>query len=371
MRSLVGAPTRSPSSPTVIGALWLAFTAALPLGVLLLLFVFVVWGEAEVVDFRSFYTAASALLEGESPYPEYVYPPLTAIVTVPLALLPLAIAEAIVIVGLAAGVVGTLLVLGVRDWRCYGLAFLWPPVLSAIQTGNITILLGLAAAVAWRFRGRPLNCSLSIGITLAAKLFLWPLIIWLAATRRSVAAVLACVAAVGFLILPWALLGFSGLWDYGSIVRRVQGVVENDSYTAYVAALDAGASPGVARAIWLALGIALLAAVVVVGRHDERSGFILALAAALALTPIVWLHYFALLLVVVALAQPTLGIVWFVPLAMVVTPGSGHPTRFETAATLAIAVATVALALRASAGWARPAQTDQAPKSTHVSAHAA
>ena len=72
-------------------------------------------------------------------------------------------------------------------------------------------------------------------------------------------------------------------------------------------------------------------------RGDERRAFVLAIAAALALTPIVWLHYFALLVVVVAIAQPRLGLVWFVPLAMVVTPGSGHPTPFETAWTLAVA----------------------------------
>ena len=58
-----------------------------------------------------------------------------------------------------------------------------------------------------------------------------------------------------------------------------------------------------------------------------------------------WLHYFALLLVVVALARPTLSLVWFVPLAMVVTPGSGQPTPFETSATLVIAAATVGLSL--------------------------
>jgi hypothetical protein len=63
----------------------------------------------------------------------------------------------------------------------------------------------------------------------------------------------------------------------------------------------------------------------------------------------VWLHYFALLLVVVALARPRLGAVWFVPLAMVITPGSGHPTPFETAVTLAVAAVTIALAMRATA----------------------
>ena len=37
-------------------------------------------------------------------------------------------------------------VLGVRDWRCYGVALMWPPVISAIQTGNLTLWLALACA---------------------------------------------------------------------------------------------------------------------------------------------------------------------------------------------------------------------------------
>ena len=135
----------------------------------------------------------------------------------------------------------------------------------------------------------------------------------------------------------------------------MQGVVERDSYTAYVVALDAGASQQVARAIWVAVGVGLIAAVVVLGRRgDERSAFIVAIAASLALTPIVWLHYFALLLVVVALAQPRLGLVWFVPLGMVLTPGSGHPTPFETVWTLVIAALVVALALRRTLGVVTP-----------------
>ena len=66
-----------------------------------------------------------------------------------------------------------------------------------------------------------------------------------------------------------------------------------------------------------------------------------------------WLHYFALLLVVVAVAQPRLSFVWFVPLALIVTPGSGHPTPFETAWTLGVAAAVVALSIRSSTGSRR------------------
>jgi hypothetical protein len=144
------------------------------------------------------------------------------------------------------------------------------------------------------------------------------------------------------------VIGFAGLVDYPGLLRRVEAAVAEDSYTVYVAALDLGLSSPVARALWLVLGCALLAAVVLRARRgDETSAFVYAIAAALALSPIVWLHYFALLAVVVALAQPRLGLAWFVPLLMIVTPGHGQPTPFETGWTLAVAVATVAVVLRA------------------------
>ena len=92
-------------------------------------------------------------------------------------------------------------------------------------------------------------------------------------------------------------------------MRRLQDSIGEDSYTLHVVALDLGLSDGLARAVWLAGGLTLLTAMVVVGRRgDERRALVLALGAALALTPIVWLHYFALLLVVVALMRPRLGL---------------------------------------------------------------
>jgi hypothetical protein len=194
-----------------------------------------------------------------------------------------------------------------------------------------------------------------VGLTLAVKFFLWPLVVWQAATRRGATAVLSAVLGAGALLLSWAVIGFVGLVDYPDLVRRLEDTVGADSYTLYVVGLDLGLPSAAARALWLAVGLALLVAVVVLGRRgDERSAFLLAIAASLALTPIVWLHYFALLLVVVAIAQPRLGVVWFVPLAMVITPGSGHPTSFETATTLAIAALAIALAVRASVREERP-----------------
>lgn len=349
----------------------IVFCGVFPAMVLLALFVLAATDSAIAMDFRQFYWAAETILRGDSPYPArdepllpwggpYPYPPLPALVATPLTLLPFEAAGILVMASQLAAALAVLAVLGVRDWRCYGVALLWPPVLSAIQTGNVTLLLGLAAALAWRFRDRAVASGTPLGVTLAVKFLLWPLVVWFAATRRYGAAALACVVGAALLIASWAVIGFAGMRDYPDLLRRLEDVVGLDSYTVYIVGLDLGLPSPVARAAWLALGLGLLAAVVVVARRgDERSAFVLAIAAALALSPLVWLHYFALLLVVVALAQPRLGLLWFAPLALVLTPGSGQPTPFETAWTLAVAAIVLVAALRATRARAAgaPAQT--------------
>ena len=358
-----------PGPLTLSRVKWLAsivFFGALPVLTVLVLFASAIETDNVAMDFRQFYAAAEAILRGESPYlaggepltewgGPYPYPPLPALLAAPLTVLPLEAAGLLVMAVLVGVALAVPAVLGVRDWRCYGMALLWPPVISAIQTGNVTLLFALAAAIAWRFRDRVWPVAASIGLTLAAKFFLWPLVVWLAATRRFASAIWTSVVGACLLLLSWAVLGFAGLADYPGLLRKLEGAVGLDSYTTYVVGLDYGLPSVVSRATWLGIGLMMLASVVVIARRgDERTAFIVAVAAALALTPIVWLHYFALLLVVVALAEPRLGLLWFVPLGMIVTPGSGQPTPFETSWTLAIAVLTVVLAVRASRSGVRP-----------------
>jgi glycosyl transferase family 87 len=335
---------------------WVLF-GALPALVVVALFVETVQDDAVAYDFRVFFGAAEAVLRGDSPYPHlndagaviarsFVYPPLTALAAIPLTVLPFQVAGLVVQAALVVAMLAALYALGVTDWRCYGIVLLWPPVLSAIQTGSVTILLVLAAALAWRHRDRSTASALAVGIGLAVKTILWPLVVWQGAGRRYVAAVLSCVLGAALALLSWAVIGFAGFGDYPDLLRRLERVVGDDSYTVYIVGLDLGLHSAVARAAWLALGLALLAVVVVLARRGEdRSAFMVAIAASLALTPIVWLHYFALLAVVVALAKPRLAIAWFVPLGMVLTPGSGHPSPFETAWTLGVAAATIGIAL--------------------------
>jgi hypothetical protein len=359
----VDAPSPKPQHMTLPRAARLAsviFLAVLPVLTIFVLFASALDSDSVAIDFWQFYRAAEAILHGDTPYlpagepltawgGPYPYPPLPALLAIPFTALSLQTAGLVVMAMLVVVALAIPFVLDVRDWRCYVILLVWPPVVSAIQTGNVTLWFGLAAALAWRYRDQLVPVAASIGITLAAKFFLWPLVVWLAFTRRVWTAVATCLVGAAVLLLSWAVIGFAGFVDYPELLRKLEDTVGGDSYTAYIVGLDLGLPSTAARALWVGIGLAVLAATVILARRgDERTAFVVAIAASLALTPIVWLHYFALMLVVVALAQPRLGLLWFVPFGMFLTPGSGQPTPFQTSWTLFVALLTFVLAIRAT-----------------------
>jgi len=310
------------------------------------------------MDFRQFYRAAEHILAGDDPYPRpgdlltasgkpWVYPPFPALLVTPLTLVSLGLAGKIVMASMVVVALAIPFVLGVRDWRCYGVMFLWPPMISAIQTANPTLWLALAAALAWRYRDRTVMPAVSIGVTLAVKFVLWPLLLRFVATRRVVSAALAVVVGGALLVGSWAVIGFAGMTDYPDLLRRLDDAVGDDAYSVFNLAHDLGAPDLGARLIWLGTGFALLLLCVLYAKKgDEASSFVIAIAAALAVAPLVWLHYFALLVVVAALARPRLGVLWLVPLVMIFCTGSGDPSPIQTALALGAAATTIVLALR-------------------------
>ena len=107
----------------------------------------------------------------------------------PLALLPVGVASWLWFCVLVACVFAPMWILGVRDWRCL--------VLAADVTGRRArallrkphdVLLLLPLALAWRYRDRRWIAGIAVGAAVAAKLFVWPLVVWLLLTRRFRAA---------------------------------------------------------------------------------------------------------------------------------------------------------------------------------------
>jgi hypothetical protein len=151
-------------------------------------------------DLGIFVDAGDAILGGRTPYQDvdgighylgYVYPPLLAFVMVPLAVLPPSVAASVWALMTAGFVAWALWLLGVRDWRCYPVALLWPFTREAIEYGAIGPLLLLLVAAVWRFRDHAWGTATATATAVASKLFLRPLARSLAVTGRRRAAVLS------------------------------------------------------------------------------------------------------------------------------------------------------------------------------------
>lgn len=313
--------------------------------------------DAVAFDFEHAYLpAAQAVLAGHSPYPPatvaaffprtaFVYPPLTAYLAAPFTLVSPTVSEAVVSALAAAFVLGALRLLGVTDWRCYAITLLWEPTYSAIQTGNVTPLLALGLALVWRYRDRAPVGGIVTGALIALKLFAWPLLVWLVVTRRLRDAAVAVVTGTILVIAPWSGIGFAGFTGYPHLLRVLTQAERASGYS--VPALLAGATGwAAADVLGLAVGIGTLGAALRIARRDERASFALTVASLLLLTPIIGMHYFVFLAVVLALHKPRFGWAWVAPLLFWVGPQVGNGATWQTAAVLAVAAGTFAVATR-------------------------
>jgi alpha-1,2-mannosyltransferase len=311
-------------------------------------------------DFEPLWAAARDVLTGASPYPppyewalrdeqQFVYPPLAALLVAPLAFLPFPVATTLFAIALVATTALTLRVLGVRDWRCYGLALGWLPVIEAVALGTVTIPLALGLALAWRYRDHPWIAPLAVAAVVAAKVFLWPLLIWLVATRRGLSASKAAGLTAGGVLLSWAVIGFAGFTSYPRLLDALARLLEWKSYSAVALGLASGLTRGEARAVSFAIGALVLVVVVLRGRardgDADRHAFVLAIGAAFMLTPIVWMHYLALLLVPIAIGRPRLTPLWLLPLAMWATPGQSDGHLWQIATGLSVWTLVLAFSL--------------------------
>ena len=243
----------------------------------------------------------------------------------------------------------------------------WPPLLSTLLDGQVSPVLLLLCVLAWRWarHGKTAHAGLALGLAAALRLFPALLVVYFA-LRRDWRAVLAAGAA--FALPTLALLPVIGVSGYVDFLTREAPASTTDwiahphntslSGLAYhvlgsFSPLDGHASQP--RTLGVVLGVALVGALLVVSymrRHlslpQDEPTWLAYIPVALLVTPLMWSHYYVLLLLPLAVLAARLG--WLG--APVTTPMARSPLLTQLAAA---GVVLIWLSYGLSFVWTPPA----------------
>jgi glycosyl transferase family 87 len=340
------------------------------------------FGNHHYSDFRIFWQAGQAVLHHTDPYPtatatrlhgqdQFVYPAPAAVMMALFALLPLPAAALLFLIASIAATAASLYIAGVRDLRCYAVVFGSLVIIQGLVMGTVTPLLMLTLAIAWRCRDRVWPVAAAASVAIGLKLFLAPIGIWMVATRRWRALSASILASLLVLLGSWAVVGLATLRTYPKLLSELTKVEGSYGFSTYALALRLGLPPSAARAVVIALLAVLSAATLAAAkkRGGDAPAFAIAVVVCLVASPIVWLHYFALLIIPVAILSPRLSWLWALPLAGWVFANLNHPApTWKIISAHVVLAVVVAVALRrgsagsgasAAFGKNRPAASTQ------------
>ncbi|MCW3049909.1 MAG: hypothetical protein JWO74_4193 [Solirubrobacterales bacterium] len=324
----------------------------------LTIYLYAAGGHAFAYDFdRAFWPAGRDVLHGFTPYVDptspdvargvaFIFPAVAALLLAPFALLGRTTADHVFAALNVAAALLTLRALDVRDWRLYGFVLICPAVVYGWHLANVTMPIVLGVAAVWRWRDRQVVAGLLIALLVSVKLFVWPLGVWLLATRRYAAFAWAVGASVALNVASWMVLGFDEIARFQAVLGAFTRVKDQDGYSLIAIASDLGAGRNTAYALMMVVAGLLAAWCVRLGRAGrERCAMAACVALCLAASPIVWLPYFALLIVPLAIVRPRLSAVWWLPLPMWACP-IVDPAEWQLVIALASAAALVGITPR-------------------------
>ena len=290
------------------------------------------------VDFRhDFWVAGWDVRAGLSPYDwtrqqirdlvAFPYPPLAALFFVPFSLLGKTAALVLFELASAAAGFAALRVLGVRDWRVYAVVLLWWPVINVWQTANVTLLFACGIAVVWRHRDNPWVVGALSALMLSIKPIVWPLFIWLLVSRRYRSIGAAVLVGVPLNLIGWTILGSTELVGWWHMLGRENDVLYSSGYGFPALAAHLGASRFGGTVLEVAVAAAVAAVCLYLGKLGrDAESFSAAVILMLVASPLVDNHYFALLIVPLALRQRRFAIIWLIPLVLWLCPATGVAT---------------------------------------------
>jgi len=174
----------------------------------------------------------------------------------------------------------------------------WQPIFIEFYHGQMMIPILLLLTLVWLAlkEGKDVKAGVLLGIVISIKLYAWPLAIFLLLKRRWRAPVAASIVVVAANALMVAWVGSATLYDY---YFRVGATVfeEYKSYSLNFSAWCIGLhSFGFAGAVIMSVSVLLWSLFLALRAKDFDSGFMIVLAAATILQPISWIHYIITLL---------------------------------------------------------------------------
>jgi alpha-1,2-mannosyltransferase len=270
------------------------------------------------VDFDSFWRSARAMLEGQSIYDTGVdlvnlNPPLWTVLISPLGLLePITAYRVFVLISLAV-VVGylawTVEELRLRPgWTVVGVIMLLisSPLLATLALGQVYPVLALGLVAAWVAdrRDRQEVSGAVLGLVVALKPLLLPVLLWPLVRRRWKALLTAIISGAVATIVGVIVLGPGETLDYLGVLREqpVSAYWDNASLPSAAVRLftENPYAQNVATLPWM-VGLGFALGIVAVGltamrvRHGPEVGLWALVAASLLASPIAWHNYLVLL----------------------------------------------------------------------------
>ena len=275
--------------------------------------------EMEVhVDFDSFWRSARAMLEGHNIYDTGVElvnlnPPVWTVLISPLGLLePLTAYRVFVLISVVvvvAYLAWTVEELRLRPgWTAVGVVMLLlsSPLLATLALGQVYPVLALGLVASWIAdrRGRLEVSGAALGLVVALKPSLLPVLLWPLVRRRWRALVAALVSGAAVTLIGILVLGPGATLDYIGVLRdrSVSPYWDNASLPSAAARLftENPYAQNVATFEWMipvgyALGIAAIFLTAMRVRHGPEVGLWVLVAASLLASPIAWHNYLVLL----------------------------------------------------------------------------
>jgi hypothetical protein len=170
----------------------------------------------------------------------------------------------------------------------------------------------------------------------------------LLATRRWSAAAYALAWGLLINLLAWAIVGYGEIHAYLHLSSAITDALWRGGYSMIAVAHHLGLGRPVGTALLAVCSAFAAAALLYVGlvRRRERDALTLAVVLMLLASPLLWAHYFSLLLVPLALSRPRLTMIWVLPVLMWPIPPRQPVFGWEEGLAWGITATCVVVALR-------------------------